>query len=147
MLESVEFIRSDRLQLLDLLENFHSFHDLHHQEVVKYARETIDQIQCGEDFGMDWADALSLSMKEQLQSLLKINKQTDFYQERRRQGLKSPRIDLGEADRNRAKSFQQAVQDISETQVWDHISTLQQSLEILNGETLPLISGYKQPTL
>jgi hypothetical protein len=44
-------------------------------------------------------------MKEQLQSLLEINQQTAIYQERRRKGLKSPSIDLGEAEINRARSF------------------------------------------
>lgn len=147
MLESVEFVRSDRLQLLDLLKHFHAFHDLHHQEVVKYAQEIIDRIQGGEDFGTDWANALSLSMKEQLQSLMEINQQTNFYQERRKQGLKSPKIDLGKADNNRARSFQQAVKDISETQVWGNISSLHQALEILNRETISIIAGYKQPAL
>jgi hypothetical protein len=64
MLGSVEFVRSDRLELLDLLETLYAFHDLHHQEVIMNAQETIERIQCGEDFGTDWADALSLSMKE-----------------------------------------------------------------------------------
>lgn len=67
MLEDGEFIRSDRLQLLDLLETSSAFHDLHHQEVIKNAQETIERIRCGEDLGRDWADVLSLTMKEQLQ--------------------------------------------------------------------------------
>lgn len=90
MLESLEFVRSDRLQLLDLLENFHAFHDLHHLEVIKNAQETIERIRCGEDLGRDWADVPSLTMKEQLQSLMEIKQQTAIDQERRRQGLKSP---------------------------------------------------------
>jgi hypothetical protein len=86
-------------------------------------------------------------MKEQLESIVDIGRQTAVFQERRRQGLRSPKaVNNGDSDSEAYYNVERATQ-ANLPQTWGHISSLKQATDILDAETIPIIAGYRQNAL
>jgi hypothetical protein len=139
--QSTEFPWSDRLKLLGLLQEHYEFHGSHHQELVTTVQETLRQIEKSEDFGTDWVDVLNFNMREQLESLLDIDRQSGKFMQPRNENSSDLRaVDLGVG-----AGIDGAVRN-KVPLTWGQISTIQDAVEELNKEIV-VMSGESQPAL